>query len=150
MNLEHWSPFISGVLGVILVRLAFKPLARWAPRTSAQEARRVLEVSRSRMVVANWLSGSAAFACVLGYAFGYFDRHSWTGILAMFAGLGCLPLIYLQVTSQAGNAPGIRQIIAAAAWESRTPIWLHCAMYFFSIACLVLLIVTLALRLARS
>ncbi len=150
MNLGHWSPIISGVLGVILVRLAFKPLARWAPRTGAQEARRVLEASRGRIVAANWLSGSAGLACVLGYVFGYFDRHSWTGILAMFAGLGCLPLIYFHVTSLARNAPGVRQIIAASAWESRTPIWLHYTMYFFSIACLVLLIVTLALRLAGS
>ena len=67
----------------------------------------------------------------------------------MFAGLGCLPLIYLQVTSLAKDAPGIREIIAVA-WESRTPIWPHYTMYFFSIACLVLLIVKLALRLAGS
>ena len=150
MNLGHWSPCISAVLGVILVRLAFKSLARWAPRTGAQEAWRTLEASRTRMVAANWLSGSAGLTCVLGYVFGYFDRHSWTGVLAMFAGLGCLPLIYLQITSLAKNAPGIREIIAAAAWESRTPIWLHYAIYFFSVVCLVLLIVTLAPRLARS
>ena len=150
MNLKHWSPIVSGVLGVILVRLAFKPLGKWAPKTGAQEAQRVLEVSRSRIVVANWLTGSSGLACVLGYAFGYFDRYSWTGILTMFAGMGCLPLIYFQVTSLAKNAPGVRQIIAASAWGSRTPIWLHYTLYCFSIASLVLLIMTLARRIAGT